>query len=355
MRKSLESMGSNFLSKRSKIYWAVIFLFSPFIIICSKSTRETLINPIFQFGGLETEPGKQLNRPSDFIITRKNEIVVSDSKDNCIVILGAKGDLIKRIGTLGQGPGELNRPGKIGLFNSSLIVADNGNSRIQILSMSGEYVKSYSFPGASLLALGANIWFSKEGDYYYSTEGINSENLILRCAINGKKLAGYGDIYGKKTSFLNMGTDLVKKGKIPDWYKNRVIPAVASDGSVYCIHRSLPIIKKYAAGGELIWARNLDLPEFERIRLNWINANKEAPPQGSYSLEYWADVDLDEEGNVYSLVRWVQRMTVCVINTRGEMAALYKGVDDNISMICVHGKELWALGGDSHKFYKFIL
>jgi len=30
-------------------------------------------------------------------------------------------------------------------------------------------------------------------------------------------------------------------------------------------------------------------------------------------------------------------------------------VSDNISMICVHGKERWEFGGESHKFYKFVL
>ncbi len=355
MIKRKEHLPLPILLNRRRVYSAVISFFSLFIILRAESIKETIISPVFQFGGLETEPHKQLNRPSDFIITSNNEIVISDSKDNCIVILDTNGNLIKRIGILGQGPGEFSRPGKVGLLNDNLLIADNGNYRIQILTKSGECAKIYSFYGASLLALGAHIWFSKDGGYYYSTEGINSENLVHLCSIDGKKLAGYGSIYGKKTTFLSMGTDLVKKGKIPDWYKNRVIPAVDSPGSVYCIHRSLPIIKKYSSRGEFIWERNLDLPEFEGIRLNWIKANQEAPPNGSYSLEYWADVDIDEGGNIYLLVRWAQRMTVCVINKSGKMATLYKGVNDNISMICVHGKELWAFGGESHIFYKFIL
>ncbi len=331
----------------------IVFSFSP--IASGEKTREVNISPIFQFGGIETEPNKQLNRPSDFLKKSDHEIIVSDLRDNCIIMLGDDGKLIRRIGNYGQGPGDFNRPGKLELFDDKLIVSDMGNYRIQIVTLTGDFIKVFSFPGSSLLDLGAQMWFSKDGCYYYSTEGINSNNLVLRCSMNGKKLMGYGNIYGEKTSFLNMGIELIKKGKIPDWYKNRVIPVVDSDGSVYCIHRSLPIVKKYSASGERIWEINLDLPEFDKIRSRWIRANKEAPPNGSYSLEYWADADIDDWGNLYLLLRLAERMTVCMIKKDGTIEALYKGVQDNISMISLYAKELWAFGGESQRFYKFLL
>ena len=230
--------------RRKIILFIIIGILFIFMNLQSEEIRERVIRPVFQFGGLNVPPQIQLNRPSDLLVSDNNELIISDSSDHCVVLFRTDGTFIRRIGQKGQGPGEFIRPSKVSLLDHRLLVADSGNYRIQILTKSGESVKTHRFTKSSLLGLGALVFFTNQGDYYYSTNGLASSNLIVHCSIKGEKMARFGKIFGEKKLYVDMSTALIKKGKIPDRYKNKVIPAVEPEnGSLYCIHRSLPVIK----------------------------------------------------------------------------------------------------------------
>ncbi|MEW6456709.1 MAG: hypothetical protein AB1410_08375 [Acidobacteriota bacterium] len=239
------------------------------------------------------------------------------------------------------------------LLKSLLIVLERGNSRIQILTFFGECIKIY--PAPAILSISSRIWFTKSGTYYYNTEGYLSDSLILHRTLEGKELVRYGKIFGEKFSVYNFETKLIKKGEIPDRYKNQVFPVADLDGSVYCIHSALPIVKKFSSNGDLILEKNLDLPEFKQIFSNWIKANRDAPPYMSFSLSYWKDIEISENGDLFLLVNLSERMIIYRMDKNGNISARYIGVQDSITMIDVKGRNLWAFGGNSHKFYHFIL
>ncbi|MBD3414470.1 MAG: 6-bladed beta-propeller, partial [Candidatus Aminicenantes bacterium] len=214
----------------------IIATFLISINLQSEETKEIDLHPVFQFGGLNVLPQMQLNRPSDFLVTDNNEIIISDTDDHCVVLFSTDGTFIRRIGRKGQGPGEFIRPVKVSLLEDNLLVADSGNYRIQILTKSGECTKTYRFTESTLLGIGANVFFTNQGDYYYSTNGLASPHLIVHCSLEGEKLAGFGKIFGEKKFYVDMSTDLIKKGKIPDRYKNKVIPVVDLEShSLYCV------------------------------------------------------------------------------------------------------------------------
>lgn len=341
--------------KRNFAFFVLISL-SIFVCLCSlqgEDIKEVILKPVYQFGGLDVDAQNLLNRPSDFIITGKNEIIVCDADENNVVFFNQEGSVTKKIGRSGQGPGDFSRPGKVAILDDNLLVHDSGNYRIQIISMSGESIKIH--PSFTLTELGAKMWFSGDGSYYFSTRGYNSDSLIIHRSLEGEELGRFGKIYGEATNVYKFENDLIKKGKVPDSYKNKVFPVVDSDGFVYCIHSALPLVKKFNKEGNLVWEKSLDLPEFKKIKSKWITLNKEAPPKLTYGLYYWRDIEFNNQGELLLLVYFSDQMIIYRLDRKGNVIVRYKGVKDKISMIAVYDKELWAFGGDTHKFYKFIL
>lgn len=88
---------------------------------------------------------ESLNKP---IGIKKNpitsEFIVLDIGNNCLYVFSPKGKYIKKIGTPGQGPGDLLRP-EYFTFDSQgdLYVYEEGNSRISIFSKNGKFIESF--------------------------------------------------------------------------------------------------------------------------------------------------------------------------------------------------------------------
>ncbi len=294
-----------------------------------------------------------MNRPADFLVTEMNTVVVCDREDNQIVIFSQDGELIRRIGKKGNGPAEFNRPRKVGIIEDKIIVSDDGNYRLQVISEQGECIAT--FRAITSLAGGSRMWFSKDGSYYYCTEGYNSSFLIMHRRLSGEELGGFGDIYGKKFFVYEFETDRIRKGEIIDRQKNEVFPVVSPEGIVYCLHSALPLIRKFRRNGEQIWEKTLNIPEFNEIKSRWIMENRNAPPHVSYGLSYWLDVDMNDEEDLFLLSNLPERMVIYRLNKDGNVKMRYIGMTERINMISIQGVNLWAFGADSHKFYHFVL
>lgn len=89
--------------------------------------------PIIYWGSYGGEPG-QFNTASYLTIAENNHIFISDSYNHRIQIFDENGVYINLIGSRGIGFGKFTYPGGISLFDNMLIIADTGNSRIQIFS-----------------------------------------------------------------------------------------------------------------------------------------------------------------------------------------------------------------------------
>ena len=307
------------------------------------------LKPKFKFGGVSVDSEKALFDPSAFIVT-ENKVIVSDRKANQIIFFSRKGDLIQRIGKPGNGPGDLLDPGKITLWENKLIVSDTGNHRIQAFSKKGNYLNSYRT--LTLEEFGGEIWFTKDGRYLSTTEGYNSSHLITLHELEGEATHTFGKIFGEKTGIFKMEIELIKKGKIPNHYKNRVFPLDYNTQFIYCVHKSLPIVKKFSIDGKLAWKSELDFPEKNEIFKKWVTTNKNAPQNVTYRLEYWKDVQIDELGNLYLLLGLSQKTIIYRLSIDGIIDKKYQA-DEKIDYFFMYKNELWGLGKDNHIFYKY--
>jgi len=325
-------------------------------VLFGQSVKQITLKPVYQFSGIGAERNSQLYSPSDFIVTDNNEIVVCDKDDNSIVIFNEYGDFIRRFCSTGQGPSELNHPMRIGILDNNLAVLDCNNNRVQILSIDGKYIQSYQAPPITSLYLsGSRIVFTDDGEYYFNPGSYDSESLIIQKYLDKGLIKGYGKIYGSKKNYLDSGKKLVKKGKIPDVYKNRVFPVATSEKYVYCIHCSIPVIRMFAPDGKELWVKHLNLPECKLIKKLWIKDNKEAPANVTYRLNYWKDAVVTDDDKLLMLCNIDDRMVMYEAGMDGTIRKCYLGVNDNIAMIYVKGENLWVFGSDTHKFYRFKL
>lgn len=91
--------------------------------------------------------------------------VVSDARNSRILVISPTGELIRQIGTTGPSDGQLSMPWGLCLDrNGNIIVADRGNSRVQIFSPTGEFIMKFGGteilrePTVPLIDKLGNIW-----------------------------------------------------------------------------------------------------------------------------------------------------------------------------------------------------
>ncbi|MDD8014183.1 MAG: 6-bladed beta-propeller [Acidobacteriota bacterium] len=80
------------------------------------------------------------------IVRGGQRIYVVDSQDGEIRVFSESGDYERTVGRKGQGPGELNSPGGMDVYEKKIYVADSFNQRIQIFDEAGGYLESLRVP-----------------------------------------------------------------------------------------------------------------------------------------------------------------------------------------------------------------
>jgi len=133
--------------------------FNSLVGICSLPNDDVLftdskLNKIYRFS-LENQELKilndflKLNQPTGIAyLEEKNEIWVVETASHQICVLDQTGELIKRIGRRGTGPGEFNYPTFIWINKfGNVFIVDSMNFRVQILNKDGELISFFGQAG----------------------------------------------------------------------------------------------------------------------------------------------------------------------------------------------------------------
>jgi hypothetical protein len=313
------------------------------------------LKPTKTFGGIDRPGAEILFSPSDIAVSEEGEIIVSDARANKIFIFDSEGKVIREIGRQGNGPGDLNGPRFIAIEDGTIKVFEARNNRFQYFSKTGEPLKIYPCKfdvGTGMLT------FGPQDDVFVATTGFRTEDLIHHYLVNGQILDPIGKIEGKPFQFyemLEIREALIKKD-LPDVCRNDLFLVVAPQGRIYAISQALPLMRIYSPRGELEKIVSLNLQEFEKIKERCSQTNTELKKKGMpafQSLSFWKDGVLMENGDLILLLSAPERMTLFRFDKEGRLLKRYNGVQDNIGMMAASRSYLWALGQETHTFYKF--
>ena len=109
---------------------------SPFTV----QVKPRKYKPVLSFGGEGSSAGR-FNAPWGVAVNGRNEIAVTDMKNNRVQIFSRDGTYLRSFGSMGDQEGEFNYPTGIAyLNNGSIVVADSINNRLQIFTEQGKYL-----------------------------------------------------------------------------------------------------------------------------------------------------------------------------------------------------------------------
>eukprot|EP00908_Phaeocystis_cordata_P012807 Transcript_23800.p2 GENE.Transcript_23800~~Transcript_23800.p2 ORF type:complete len:671 (+),score=302.65 Transcript_23800:121-2013(+) len=104
---------------------------------------------IGQKGSKEAE----FNCPEGLAVSRDGSVVVADSLNHRVQMFAADGSFLRAFGGHGDQPGEFNMPGGVAVGSDAggdelIVVTDQGNGRVQIFDLEGQYLRQVGAPGS---------------------------------------------------------------------------------------------------------------------------------------------------------------------------------------------------------------
>jgi len=164
--------------------------------------------------------GSHFNKPTDVVIAPTGDIYVADGYGNRrIVHLNSSGEFIRDWGTEGDKQGQFVDPHGLTLDEAgNVYVADRGNSRIQIFTKNGKFIKQWK---SDELGRPWGLDINTDGFLFVADGGdLNpappERNRILKLDLNGKILEAWGSFGSQDGQF---------------WWAHDV--AAGDDGAVY--------------------------------------------------------------------------------------------------------------------------
>jgi hypothetical protein len=171
----------------------------------------------------------------------KGLIYVLNAGTRSIYVFSLDGKYVRKMGRIGQGPGELVGPVCFEVNNrGEVFVYDHSNNRITSYSINGNYYSSFSVYGRDL-----------------STIAVTDEGYII---MNLPKRGYYLTIFNRKGDIIQeIGLiDHLTKFDTVNYVYSQGNPIVDSEGNFYIFLQNLFKVKKFNNNGDLLFEKELD-------------------------------------------------------------------------------------------------
>lgn len=278
------------------------------MIIVSNCFGQNRVQKIFEINKfpIESNNNYYLASPTSVDLDLQNKkIIISDQKENCIIITNYDGVLLKRIGQSGEGPGDFNGPSNLAVFeNGKIAVIEGMNRRLQIFNNEGKYLNIIRlFKTYKSCVINRNAIYAAP---YLRLD--SSDKIIDVLNYQGEVVNSFGEpeIIGTKLDgILNMTSICFGKGYIY---------------SGFCF---LPKIRKYNTDGKLIFSKEIDdkiFAEYGTYNVNNIgksNRNEKVSYKPIFNVfKYYNEY-------IYSLRKNDNKIEIIEINEEGEKTNIY--------------------------------
>ena len=103
--------------------------------------------PVLSFGQRGSST-RMLNQPWGVAVNERDEIAVTESANSRVQVFSSDGTYLRSFGRKGNKQGEFDRPSGITIHETNnIIVVDKGNHRVQLFSEQGEYLSQFGGKG----------------------------------------------------------------------------------------------------------------------------------------------------------------------------------------------------------------
>lgn len=215
-----------------------------------------------------------LAAPVSVELVGHDEIGVADAGTNQITVFDTDGDVVRRFGTEGEGPGEFASAIRLQKFGDHLYVVDEGLQRINRFTHSGEFVERYVYDSEphsrSVSAAG--------GKRYYAASNGEQNSLIKRVDAEADSVFYFGAAMGAGyvRGDLEDERRALSQGEVPTLHVNRVTMDYRDD-HLYVFLDAHSRLQKYTADGRVLWDTEIDLPINEMIFDDVVQRARDAP------------------------------------------------------------------------------
>lgn len=223
-----------------------VFLLVNCVALCCDTGAEK--KPVLEMlNSVKTIPSKAsdlyLASPTKMQMDEEGNIFVIDQKLSSIMQFDSSGDAVRQIGRQGQGPGEFKLPHSFVYNSGKLFIVDQGNKRVQIVKVSGEFISSFK-----MYRIIDEIVYTGEriiGQEDFMSHELGIFRLLSAFDLEGKRVRGFGQ---------PIGDVLGIPGLPPDASNVRIR---VYKGKIYVIYRYYPILQIYSQDGEILETHKL--------------------------------------------------------------------------------------------------
>lgn len=227
-----------------------------------------------------------ISRPGALAILDNGNLAVADGQIKKITIVTPEGDSIAQFGKEGRGPAEFLSLGQLKVTSDLIHVVDNSQYKVLQFDLIGNFKESYAY---ETKAFDRNIALAEDRTFYSGAAG--EDNKLIKwmdTKTDSSFLFGEAKISEVEDMDMEASRNDIINGRVPDYFKNNV-NVIIGDGHVYAFLDSYSELRKYDKSGNLIWEKELALPDNERLENDIVEAAKNVPNALPF-LRYTLDI-----------------------------------------------------------------
>jgi len=231
------------------------------------------------------------------------QIFITDQKWRHIFQFDKKGNYLKTIGRIGQGPGEFMNPYSICVAGSNLVVMDNSNLNIQFFDFMGQFIDTQKIYKTYL-----DMTVDSQGQIYTTPLIISNESLLV-------------DVFNEEGQYVRSIIESYMKVKSAISTANTTKIAMNSRGEILLAYISFPIICKYSVNGQLLKKWEID-DKFMRVGAEFNMLRFSGKIRDSKSLQVIYGMKASSKGGFYILKNY-PRTHVLEFDKQGQLVNDY--------------------------------
>jgi len=325
-------IGSHTMKTRLFFILLVIFLCQ---IRCStgssiKKSKMKLISVWSNAGETDTE--KIIGDVSDFAVTSERELAILDVDACQLIFTSLDGEMLRRTGRKGRGPGEFIWPGALFSIKDTLVVFDRNMKQFHFFLSDGTFIKSR----ININLHNNAVWYSSDSRLFNAAGGFRAEDLIHEYDVKMNLARSFGELESRPVQGYDFEVlkSYTRKREVPPSSLNELIVCEGKESTLFAIHTAMPKIKKFSRSGELITEKPYKDDAFDEVTEKFYAVNDTLPPYAWMPLRYWLDCTPDGEGGVY-----------CLLNNADNIIVYHFGQD------CELVEVLWDEGTQARRIY----